>query len=133
MSAKELSWAAFADDPLQIAMRVKGLDISAATFGYLVQANPFSDPLITLAVTETPGADGVRVVGTGETDGIPYTDIEILAAQATLATAISGFAGQGKITLYHKFQWTIAMGEGFSSLDRTIFYGPLTIFGGSNG
>lgn len=133
MIAKELPWGAFVDDPLLITMRVRGLDLSEATFTYMVQENPFAEPLFTpLAKTPTAGAQGVRVVGVGEDERGLYTDIEILVLQATLAAAVADFPGQGRLTLYHKFQWTLASGGGFSSVDQTVFYGPLSISGGRN-
>jgi hypothetical protein len=134
MIARELPWGAFVDDPLQITMRVRGLDLTDTTFDYLIQETPFTDPIVSVSETETPGADGVRLVAVGTDDSVPYSDVEIIVTLATLASAIDGVRrGQGKLVLYHKFQWSLPSGTGFSVLERTIFYGPLTIQGGSNG
>lgn len=133
MFAKELAWSHFADDPLQLTFRVKGLDLTGTDMKYLVQRTPDADPIVTLNDGATAGSDGIRVVETGaDANGITYSDIEILATQATLDAAIAPFVDGDVLPFYHKFQWTIASGS-FTATDKTVFYGTLTIYRGSNG
>lgn len=131
-NAKELKWAAFSDDPLQLTFRVKGLDLSSTVMKYLVQETPHTSPIITLNHGATAGTDGIRVVSVGMQDGLTYSDVEILVTQPTLDAALAAFPDGDQIPLYHKFQWTISGGT-FTTVDKTAFYGDLTIYRGLNG
>lgn len=137
MIAQNQTLTAFRQDPLQIAMRVNGYDLTGATFKLSVRLYPDAagDPLIEVEGTPTPGANGIRIADTGTTDGVPWTDLDILIGKALLSDSSIPAAEEAgdDIILAYDFGWTRASSStAFVAVEETILFGDFIVKGSVN-
>lgn len=133
--SKRVDLRAFREDPYQLRFRVRGYNLTGATMAFAVRLYPNApgDAEIEIGNTTTRGAEGIRIVDTGVTDGFDWTDVEIIIAKATVsALPTVGEAGADDVFAYD-FEWERAdTGSGFSEEETTILFGDFIVRGSVN-
>jgi hypothetical protein len=136
MTAQRLDLSVFRNDPLSLPMAVIGFDLSDSAPTLAVKLLPDAPgiPLLLLAPTSIPGADGIRIVSVvRDEDDVPTTLMEGIASEATLATLPPAALPGADLTLSYDLQWTPPSdGSDFTSVEETILFGDFIIKGSVN-
>lgn len=137
-NAARVPLSAFRSDPFQEIIVFSGIDLTAATMAMAIRRFPDDalGPLITLATTATPGAQGLRFLEvTQDADGIDESWVEVLilkGAVQALPTAVAQSLEVGdSVPLYYDLTVTPAAdaGTAWTEQEQTYFYGPFTVIG----
>ena len=136
LTAVNQTLSAFRNDPLYLLMEVIGYDLSGNLPSLAVKLYPDAPgpPLLLLAPTVIPGADGIRSVSvTYDDDDVPTTLLEAIASKTVISALPAAPVAGADVTLAYDLQWTPPLaGTGLSPVEETVLFGDFIIKGSVN-
>lgn len=135
MAAQRHNFEAFRKDPFLCLIRVRGYNLNNVPINFALNLYPDAPPpaRIDVGTVIEKGVQGIRVAAVGFTNGLPWSDIEILLRKDTIASLPPAAEAGSDVEFAYDIQWILPSPVGdYVRVEETILFGKFVIKGSVN-
>lgn len=133
--ARKYRFEAFRSDPFLQLFRVWGYHLADVPMNFALRLYPGAPglPLYSTGKTTVRGAPGLRVAAQGLSDGLPWSDVELIVPKASVEALPQPAEAGAALSIAYDLQWSLPdPGGDYVTVEETILFGDFVVKGSVN-